>query len=339
MSINDLPKGEVLPAVPKEFQPLLDAWYLTGPTASGKSAVGVALARRLKAEIVSMDSMAIFRGMDIGTAKPTLAERQQVPHHLVDLLEPTEDFSIAQYLQAAHQVATEIRSRGRVVLFAGGTPLYLKALLRGLFIGPAADWVLRKKLSEEAEGKPPDYLHRRLAEVDPVAASKLHPHDTRRIIRALEVYLKTGQPISSLQRQFEQWRAAEDCRVFVLWRSRDDLRRRISERVAAMFEAGLVEEVKALLARYGRLSRTASQALGYREVLEYLEGRRTLAETQLAVQRHTWQFARRQMMWFRSLSECRFVPVGPEDSPEQTVEQILRMASQTPSGASGPARG
>jgi len=153
------------------------------------------------------------------------------------------------------------------------------------------------------------------------------------------VYLKTGQPISSLQRQFEQGRAAEECRVFVLWRSRDDLRRRISERVAAMFEAGLVEEVKALLARYGRLSRTASQALGYREVLEYLEGRRTLAETQVAVERHTWQFARRQMMWFRSLSECRFVPVGPEDSPEQTVEQILRMASQTPSGASGPARG
>ena len=323
----------------EEFPPILDAWYLTGPTASGKSAVALALARRLDAEIISMDSMAIFRGMDIGTAKPTVAERQEVPHHLVDLLEPTEDFSIAQYLQAAHQVAAEIRSRGRVVLFAGGTPLYLKALLRGLFIGPAADWVLRKKLLEEAEGKPPDYLHRRLAEVDPVAASKLHPHDTRRIIRALEVYLKTGQPISSLQKQFEQGRSAEECRVFVLWRSRDDLRRRIADRVAAMFAAGLVEEVKTLLARYGRLSRTASQALGYREVLEYLEGRRTLAETQLAVERHTWQFARRQMMWFRSLSECRFVPVGPEDSPEQTVEQILGMAAQRPSSTSGPAPG
>jgi tRNA dimethylallyltransferase len=315
----------------EQFPPLEDAWYLVGPTASGKSEVGLLLARSLDAEILSLDSMAVYRGMDIGTAKPSPEQRRQIPHHLIDLVEPTEDFSIASYLQEAHRCVRQIRSAGKVALFVGGTPLYLKALLRGLFIGPAPDWELRQRLLAEASGQPPEYLHRRLAEVDPPAAARLHPHDTRRIVRALEVFLKTGQPISRLQRQFEQGRPAELCRVYVLWRSREDLRQRIRRRVAEMFRLGLIEEVQQLLHRYGKLSRTAAQALGYREVLEYLAGRYSREETEERIFRHTWQFARRQMMWFRSLSECRLVPVAPGDCPPEIVARILAQAESVPS--------
>ena len=253
-----------------------DAWFLTGPTAAGKTAVGVELARRIGAEIISMDSMALYRGMDIGTAKPTAAERAAVPHHLIDMLPPDQECSVAQYLDAAARAAADIRGRQRAVLFVGGTPLYLKALLRGIFQGPPADWELRRRLEDEARRHGGDWLHRRLAEVDPEAAGRLHPNDTRRLIRAIEVFEKTGQPISRLQRQFDTGRPAEQCRVFVLDRPRAELAARIDRRVEAMFAAGLVEEVRGLLAGPHPLSKTARQAVGYREVIEHLEGRRHL---------------------------------------------------------------
>jgi tRNA dimethylallyltransferase len=336
--------------------PLLDAWYLTGPTASGKSAVGVELARRIGAEIVSLDSIAIYRGMDIGTAKPTLEERREVPHHLIDLVDPWQEFSLAQYVEAASNVAAEIAARGRQVLFVGGTPLYLKGLLRGIFKGPPADWELRRQLANEAKLNTENWLHERLASVDPVAASRLHPNDTRRLIRAIEVFEKTGRPISELQRQFETGRPAVECRVFVLDWTRDELCRRIDRRVEQMFAAGLVEEVRCLLAGVSRhsdgtdsgessgasipvcepcrvcsgrqeclprhLSRTARQAVGYREVIEHLEGCHTLAETVELVQQHTRQLAKRQSTWFRSLSECRFVAMSDSSDPRETAEQI-----------------
>lgn len=294
-----------------------DAWFLTGPTASGKSAVGVELARRLGAEIVSLDSIALYRGMDIGTAKPTLEERSLVPHHLIDLVDPWEEFSLAQYVEAAGRVAREIAARGRQVLFVGGTPLYLKGLLRGIFQGPPADWPLRRRLADEAKGNAADWLHGRLAAIDPVAASRLHPNDTRRLIRAIEVFEKAGRPISELQRQFEIGRAAADCRVFVLDWPRDALCERIDRRVEQMFAAGLVEEVRRLLADPRRLSRTARQAVGYREVIDHLEGRQGLAETIALVQQHTRQLAKRQSTWFRSLSECRFVAVSGSLNPAE----------------------
>ncbi len=162
-----------------------EAWFLTGPTAVGKTAVALALAEKIGAEIVSMDSMAIYRGMDIGTAKPTPDQRRQVPHHLIDLVEPSDDFSLAQYLDAAHAAAAEIRCRGRQALFAGGTPLYLKGLLRGIFQGPPADWEFRRTIVAEAAANGPDWLHERLRAVDPAAAARLHARDTRRLVRAL----------------------------------------------------------------------------------------------------------------------------------------------------------
>src|SRR5438105_1941285 len=175
------------------------AVYLTGPTASGKTAVGVALARRLDTEIVAMDSMTIYRGMDIGTAKPTMAERGGIPHHLVDVIEPWESASVAEYRRWARDAVDAIERRGRRVLFVGGTPLYLKALLRGLFEGPGSDPELRRRLEQEAERHGDPVLHERLADLDPATAARLHPHDRRRIVRALEVIEQTGRPMSALQ--------------------------------------------------------------------------------------------------------------------------------------------
>jgi len=194
--------------------------------------------------------------------------------------------------------------------------------LRGIFQGPPADWDFRRRLEDEAHREGPDYLHRRLAEVDPVAAKRLHPNDTRRLIRALEVHEKTGQPISRLQEQFETGRSAEACRVFVLDWPTAQLNGRINRRVDAMFAAGLVEEVRDLLEGPHPLSKTAAQALGYREVIEHLEGERGLSETIELVKTHTRQFAKRQRTWFRSLSECRFIPVEDPIDPAEVARRI-----------------
>ncbi len=311
-------------------------WFLTGPTASGKTSVGVALAERIGAEIISLDSMSLYRGMDIGTAKPTAAERERVAHHLLDVVEPSQEFSLAEYLAAAGRSIEEIRCRGRAILFVGGTPLYLKGLLRGIFEGPPADWELRRRLQHEAEAGSPGCLHQRLAEVDPLAAQRLHPHDTRRLIRALEVFEKTGQPISRLQQQFEVGRPAEECRVFVLEWPREQLSARINARVDVMFSAGLVDEVRRLVDGPGRLSRTASQALGYREVLAHLAGRQSLTETIELVKIHTRQFAKRQGTWFRSLSECRSVPVGEPLLPDLLASQLAEAGETSGTSSAGP---
>lgn len=281
-----------------------------------------------------MDSMALFRGMDIGTAKPSRQQRDAVPHHLVDLIEPHEEFSLAQYVEAAHRCLEEIKGRGREVLFVGGTPLYLKALLRGIFEGPPADWEFRRQLQEEAKEHGSGALHERLARVDPTSAERLHPNDTRRLIRALEVYEKTGCPISELQRQFEIPHEAEACRVFVLDWPRGQLHARIDRRVDEMFAAGLVDEVRSLLARPQPLGRTARQAVGYREVIDHLgsepTGRRPdLPETIELVKGHTRQLAKRQETWLRSLSECRFVPMTESSDPGAIVERIVTQGRST----------
>jgi tRNA dimethylallyltransferase len=325
-----------------------DCWFLTGPTASGKSAVAVELARRIGAEIISLDSMALYRGMDIGTAKPTPEQRRNVPHRLIDVIEPHEEYSLAQYVAAAEDCVQEIIGRGWPALFVGGTPLYLKGLLRGIFEGPPADWALRHRLADEARREGSETLHRRLTEVDAGAAARLHPNDTRRLIRALEVYEKTGRPISQLQRQFEIGRPAEQCRVFVLDWPKPELHERIDRRVETMFAAGLVDEVRRLLGKMGTgtspdanpatcagrgsepvpifpkpLGKTARQAVGYREVIEHLEGRRGLPETIALVRQHTRQLAKRQNTWFRSLSECRFVALSGQVDAAETAERIV----------------
>lgn len=304
--------------------PLADCWFLTGPTAAGKTALALELAERLNGEILSLDSMAVYRGLDIGTAKPTLAERRRVRHWLLDLVEPEEEFSVAQYVAAAAAVAAEVRSRGREVLFVGGTPLYLKALLRGIFEGPPADWEFRRRMLEAAEQHGQAWLHERLAKVDPLAAGRLHPRDVRRVVRALEVFELSGRPISEWQRQFDRGRPAEACRVFVLDWPREELYARIERRVDAMFRSGMVDEVSRLLSQGRQFGRTSRQALGYREVLEHLAGERGIVETIDLVKTRTRQFAKRQLTWFRSLSECRWLPISPASDASAQTETIIQ---------------
>ncbi|HEX5470238.1 MAG TPA: tRNA (adenosine(37)-N6)-dimethylallyltransferase MiaA [Lacipirellulaceae bacterium] len=307
-----------------------DCWFLTGATAVGKTAVGIALARGIGAEIVSLDSMAIYRGMDIGTAKPTPEERSRVPHHLIDIVDPSAEFSVAQYIDAAAAVVADIRSRGRESLFVGGTPLYLKSLLRGLFDGPPADWQLRHKIEEELEQVGQSALYERLQQVDPVAASHIHPHDTRRLIRALEVFRATGEPISHQQLQFEEGRPADECRVFVLRRRREEQHARIEGRVEAMVENGLVEEVRWLVGEGKELGRTARQAVGYREALAYIASEYDKAEMIARIKARTRRFAKRQGTWFRSLSECRFVDIAGNVVAGEVANQIDVLAQLAP---------
>ncbi len=301
---------------------LAGCWCLSGPTAGGKSAVGIELARRINAEIISLDSMAVYRGMNIGTAKPSIAERQKVHHHLIDIFDPWEDFSVAQYLTLAAEAVQQIRSRGREPLFVGGTPLYLKALLRGLFSGPSADWDFRRQLEQVALRDGPTELHRRLSAIDPVAAAKLHPNDKRRLIRALEVHHRMGRPISEQQQQFNRPPSVDQRPVWVLDWPRERLRERIDQRVEAMFAAGLVDEVRDLLGSDRSLSRTAQQALGYREVIDHLADKNDLPTTIELVKLHTRQFAKRQLTWFRSLPECRWIAAADPFDPADLAEQI-----------------
>jgi len=311
--------------------PAVDCWYLTGPTAAGKTAIGVELAERLGAEIVSLDSMALYREMNIGTAKPSRADRARVPHHLVDLVAPTDEFSLSEYVDAAHASIAEIKGRGRACLFVGGTPLYLKSLLRGVYQGPAADWEFRQQIERELQTLPLVALHQRLQVIDPLLAAKLHPNDKRRIVRGLEVFKLTGQRLSHLQTQFDEGRAASAVKVFVLSWQRDELHRRIDARVEQMFAGGLVEEVGGLLARYGSLSRTAMQAVGYREVIEFLGGPANSSGFAACIERvkaRTRQFARRQETWFRALSECTFVPMQVGFEAAGVAKSIVKLASQ-----------
>jgi tRNA dimethylallyltransferase len=286
--------------------------------------VGIALARRLGAEIISLDSMAIYRGMDIGTAKPTAADRAAVPHHLIDTVDPAEEYSVAQYVDAAAAAVADIRSRAREPLFVGGTPLYLKSLLRGLFEGPPADWRLRREIEAELAEVGQQALHDRLAHIDPVAASHIHPHDTRRLIRALEVFRATGEPISHQQLQFEEGRAADECRVFVLRRRREELHARIEGRVEAMIDAGLVDEVRGLTSGGRQLGRTARQAVGYREALEHLAGEYEHHEMVARIKARTRRFAKRQGTWFRSLSECRFIDIAGDVDGDLIAKRIVQ---------------
>jgi tRNA dimethylallyltransferase len=319
---------------PDPVPPAANCWYLTGPTAAGKTHVGVELALRLNAEIVSLDSMAVYRGMDIGTAKPSRSEQERVRHHLLDLAAPSEEFSLSEYVEAAHAAIAEIKGRGHDVLFVGGTPLYLKALLRGVYQGPPADWDFRQHVERELETVPLAALHERLQVIDPLLAAKLHPNDKRRIIRGLEVFKLTGQRLSHLQTQFDEGQPASAVRVFVLSWPRDELHCRINTRVEQMFAAGLVEEVRGLITKHGRLSRTAAQAVGYREVTDYLreqgtadreQGSECLEQCIERVKSRTRQFARRQETWFRALSECTFLPMNETMSASDTAQQISEL--------------
>lgn len=305
--------------------PLDDCSFLTGPTASGKSPLAIMIAERMGAEIVSMDSMAIYRGMDIGTAKPLLADRQRIPHYLLDIADPTEAYSVSCYVQAAHRVVQEIRSRGKEALLVGGSPLYLKSLLRGMFLGPPADWEFRNAVEEDVRRFGPEALRSRLEQVDPLSAFRLHPNDTRRMVRALEVARATGQPLSHWQTQFDNPVPLGRHRVVVLTLERAWLHKRIDHRVEQMVERGLREEVEALLANYGSLGQTAAQGVGYREMIQHIRGEMDLPTTLEKIKAHTRQFARRQEIWFRGMRELHPVALQIDANVALTANQVAKV--------------
>ena len=287
----------------------------------GKTGVGAALATRLGAEVIALDSMTLYRGMDVGTAKPTLAERGGVPHHLIDVLDPWEAASVADYRTWALRVVEGLEASGRRALFVGGTALYLKALLRGLFEGPGAEPALRASLEEEADRLGDPVLHDRLARLDPMTAKRLHPNDRRRVVRALEVIETTGRPLSELQAEHDL-PAPSTVRVFALGRPRAELMTRIDARVEAMFAEGLVDEVRSLRENDPPLGPVAAQGVGYREVIDLLEGRSTLAEAIERTRARTRQFAKRQATWFRGLVEVQPWPVGSDESNRAIADRL-----------------
>lgn len=301
--------------------PFHRAIYLTGPTASGKTRVALALAERLNAEILALDSMTVYRGLDIGTAKPTLEEQSAVAHHLIDILDPWEATSVAAYRARAESLIMEIEQRRKRPLFVGGTALYLKTLLRGLFEGPAAVPELRQELEAEADRHGDDRLHARLSRLDPATGARLHPNDRRRVIRALEVITTTGEPLSRLQQEHDR-PAPRSVAVLALQRPREELHERIHQRVDQMFADGLVAEVRGLLEAPHGLHPVPAGSVGYREVIDHLEGRASLDQTIAQVKTRTRQFAKRQETWFRGLSEVEPWPILPSASPELLASQL-----------------
>lgn len=294
---------------------------LTGQTASGKGAVAVELAGSIGAELISVDSVKVYRGLDVGAAKPSRAVREAVRFHLVDVVESGESFSLADYIAAAMAASEEIASRGRSAIFVGGTPLYLRGLLYGIFEGPPADWSMREALLLEAERRGGAALHEELRRLDPVTAERLHPNDITRIIRALEVVRRTGKPISEHQRQYPAAKPAVEYRMVALRRGDEDLKRRIHLRTRRMFDGGIVEEVRRAL-NAGGLSRSAQKAIGYRETLAHLRGEMTLEQAVESVERNTWRLARKQRAWLKSFPDVHWLDVAPEEPVQETVPKV-----------------
>ncbi len=299
---------------------------IVGPTASGKSELGLFLAKSFSGEIVNYDSLQIFRHLDIGTAKPSLEERQRVPHHMIDIREPIEIFTAGDYQREARRVLDDIRSRGRVPILVGGTGLYLRAVTDGLFNGPTRSMYWRNRLEMMADGKGRAYLHRVLKRLDPASASRIAERDKQKIIRALEVRLETGKPLTQhLEERPRQPIAGFNVHSIGLNPPRDELYRRINERVCRMFKGGLVEEVQSLLDRGIPPSAKPFEAIGYWHVIANIDSSNTQEETIRIIQRDTRHYAKRQLTWFRKQSEVTWFD-GPGDSQEikNKVHQFLK---------------
>jgi tRNA dimethylallyltransferase len=296
---------------------------ILGPTGVGKTDISILLAKALDTEIISADSMQIYRYMNIGTAKPTLKERAIVKHHMIDIVDPGESYSTGRYITEVVPIIEELHQKGKIPIVVGGTGLYIKAMTRGIFSGPSADWTLREKLlSSENEEK--GSLYNYLKELDPGAAEKITSNDKRRIIRALEVCLKTKKRLSEIQKKLTKPLPYEFIKIG-LTRDRKELYRIIEERVDAMMEAGIVEEVKNTLEM--NPDRTPMQAIGYKEVVMYLQGEITLDEAVRLIKKVTKRYAKRQFTWFRKEEDIQWVDItGIDDSHEAfiRISYILR---------------
>ncbi|HUU18362.1 MAG TPA: tRNA (adenosine(37)-N6)-dimethylallyltransferase MiaA [Sedimentisphaerales bacterium] len=292
---------------------------ILGVTASGKGRLAFDLAQSLDAEIISIDSMKVYRRMDIGTAKPPAEARRCVKYHLIDIIEPSDSFSVAAFLDAASEAIKQTKSRNKKIIAVGGTALYIKALLYGLFKGPGTNQQIRAELKARAEAEGLVELYCELTNIDPVAAERINPNDSKRIIRALEVYQLTGKPISSLQKQWDRSDTKHDWTIIGLQREKTDTSGRINKRVKKMIVAGFVDEVKCLLAEEKPLSRQARCAIGYAEIIEYLNGQISLEEVTELIKKNTRRLAKNQRTWFKTFKNVHWLDIEPDEPPEKIL--------------------
>jgi tRNA dimethylallyltransferase len=300
---------------------------IIGPTAVGKTKIAIEIASQINAEIISADSMCVYRYMDIGTAKPTAKDRKKVPHHLIDVVDPDYPFSVSDYISLAVKSLDDISSRGKIPLVCGGTGLYLRALFEGFsFPIIGKNEKIREEYLNRIQKEGLQKIHQELEKIDPVSAQRIHPNDAKRIIRALEVFRLTGMPISKLQEKGQGSRVKghnptdDGRRIIGLNLPKEELYQRIERRIEQMFKDGLVDEVKDLLNRGYHKNLTSMQALGYKETIDYLENKITLPELIELVKQKTRQFAKRQMTWFRSFENVIWI-----DANEATANLIVKL--------------
>ena len=298
-----------------------DLIVITGPTASGKTALSVRLAKELGAEIVNADSMQIYKYMDIGTAKPTVEEREGVPHHLIDIVNPDELFSVARYCECAKAAIDDIHSRGKTAVMVGGTGLYVDSLVNNIqFSETEPDEEYRQLLETEAQERGNEYIYEKLKTIDPESAAKIAVQDTKRIIRALEVYHVTGKTITWHNEQSRSVPSPYNTTMFAISMDRDDLYDKINRRVDVMLELGLVDEVKKILEMGVDEKATSMQAIGYKEIVGYLKGEISLDEAADDIKQGSRRYAKRQLTWFRRNSNINWI--------ENDVEEILKVLNK-----------
>jgi tRNA dimethylallyltransferase len=297
---------------------------VSGPTASGKTSLAVELALLYNGEIISADSMQVYRLMDIGTAKPSLKERRGIPHHLIDVVYPDEEYTAARFKIDASSKIREIAGQGKNIIIAGGTGLYIKALTQGLFDGPEADWELRRELLAVAADKGKVALHERLKKIDPEGASLIHPNNLNRVIRAIEVYELAGKPISGLQKEHSFSESPYECLKIGLDVERDALFERIDRRVDQMMSAGLLEETRALAAAGYGYDLKPMCGLGYKEMSGFLRGEYPLEEAVRLIKRNTRHYAKRQLTWFRKDPDIKWF--NPSEK-KNIIEAVARFLS------------
>lgn len=299
--------------------------FLLGPTAIGKSAIAVHLAVRLNAEIVSCDSMQIYRRMDIVTSQPSRAQKNKIKHHLLGEIDPCREYDVASYRKQALDACGRIFAKGKIPLFVGGSGLYYSVIVDGIFPSCPQDKLIRDKLDKQLASKGSGYLFARLSRVDPLSAQRIHPNDSRRIIRALEVYLKSGMPISELQKKRSGLGQEYEMKLFALDMDRQDLYRNIDRRVDKMFRLGLVKEVRSLLSK--KLSRTAYQAIGLREMEGYFKGEYGLIEARRLIQRNSRRYAKRQFTWFRKDKRLYWLKIKDDETAAKAAGRIWKKLS------------
>ncbi len=319
-------KSEPMSRTNTESDVRIPVLVIVGPTAVGKTEASILVAEKLKGEIVSADSRQIYRGMDIGTAKPEPDLLARIPHHIIDVADPGEEFNAVRFSRMAREAIADIHGRGRLPIVVGGSGLYIRALLDGLFLGPPASPQIRARLHEVVEELGSAELHARLSEVDPDSAAAIHPNDVVRLVRALEVFQLTGDPISRLRERLSEDKPPLDATAVGLARDRQDLYDRINRRVAGMVDAGFVEEVRRLM-ESGQMGGRSWKAVGYEEIAGSLGGQMSLHNALELMKRSTRRYAKRQMTWFSKDPRIQWIVLRRDARAEETADQILSRLS------------